>query len=134
MVALVALSGVATAQPDDPEARPPSQFSQAYDTCMDKSGGITNAMLDCSAEEQRRQDARLNQAYKKVMDASGPERKQKLREVERAWIAYRDTSCSLLAEFQGGTVASLAVSDCVLQRTAERAKWLVDLTELAGSE
>ena len=134
VVALLALSSAATSQTADPEVKTPSQFSQAYDTCMDQSGGVTSAMLTCSADELRRQDTRLNQAYQRTLDASRPERKQKLREAERAWIVYRNTSCSLLAEFQGGTMASISVSDCILQLTAERAKWLEELTEMAGAQ
>src|SRR3954453_1975305 len=108
LVTLLAFGSAAMPQTADPEVKTPSPYGPTYDTCMDQSGGVTLAMLNCTADEQRRQDAGLNRAYQRVRDASRPERKQKLREAERAWIADRDTSCSLLAEFQGGTMAALS--------------------------
>src|SRR3954447_5227459 len=134
LVTLLAFGSAAMPQAADPEVKTPSPYGPTYDTCMDQSGGVTLAMLNCTADEQRRQDVRLNQAYQRVRDASRPERKQKLREAERAWIADRDASCSLLAEFQGGTMASLSVSGCFLHRTAERAKWLEELGDMAGEQ
>ena len=44
-----------------------SDLSQAYSACMDKSKGVTSEMLDCISAELTRQDARLNENYKRLM-------------------------------------------------------------------
>ena len=51
-------------------------LSKQFSACMDKSGGVTVDMLDCIGAETKRQDARLNKAYKEVMHQLSPARKK----------------------------------------------------------
>jgi len=104
-------------------------LSNQYSTCMDKSAGITTNMLDCIGTETKRQDSRLNKAYKEVMGQLSPARKKQLLEAQRAWIKYRDANCNFYADPDGGTIATVNSSECFLSTTAARAKELEGLKE-----
>ena len=105
-----------------------ARYSAAYRTCMatgDAARGVTVGLLDCNGLEIDRQDARLNRTYRAVMARLGPRGRTRLRASERAWIGQRDRGCrrtSGLAD--GGTLASVMYSACILDRTIERTLWL----------
>jgi uncharacterized protein YecT (DUF1311 family) len=104
-----------------------SLLSQGYKECMDKSEGVTSNMLDCIGNEINYQDKRLNESYRKVMSTLNPSRTKKLQEAQRAWIKYRDENCNFYADSNGGTMAEVVSSDCVLSSTASRAEELTKL-------
>ncbi len=88
-------------------------------------------MLECKGDELRRQDRLLSEAYIQAMAALNAPQKNLLREAQRAWIAYRDTTCLFMARLgDRGTMASLIDSGCFLQTTAERARWLKQLSDI----
>lgn len=103
--------------------------SAAHSVCMDKSGGVTSAMLDCIATELQRQDARLNKAYKATMAPLSAPRKKQLLAAQRAWLAFRDANCQFYADPEGGSVVTVVVNDCVLSATATRALELENLAD-----
>jgi len=111
-----------------PFAEADSNMTKEYSNCMDKSGGVTAAMLDCTSDEKARQDALLNQNYKTLMAKLSAKRKKTLLEAQRAWLKFRDTNCSFYFDPQGGTAAVLAGNACFLQATADRATELKNLT------
>ena len=106
-----------------------ARFSKQYSDCMDRSQGVTVNMHDCIAAETKRQDDRLNRAYKKLMAQLTPERKKRLKAAQLAWIKFRDENCSFYADPDGGTMAGLAAGDCYLSATASRAKELEDMMQ-----
>jgi uncharacterized protein YecT (DUF1311 family) len=119
----------------DPASGTESLLSKTYSDCMVKSEGVTVNMLDCSADELRRQDALLNESYRKLMASAATPQREQLREAQRAWIKYRDSTCSLMQSFEGGgTLTAVIGSGCVLEETARRAKWLEDLSKCSDSE
>lgn len=103
------------------------QYSVTYDRCMDTSGGVTVAMLDCNAAELKRHDARLNAQYKAALAAHGETPQALLREAQRQWIKYRDANCGFYAQLTGGTMDRLNSSSCMLEATARRADELEGL-------
>jgi uncharacterized protein YecT (DUF1311 family) len=105
-----------------------SDMTQEYLTCMDKSKGVTSEMIDCMSAETARQDARLNENYKRLMSKVSAKRKKTLLEAQRAWIKFRDVNCRFYYDPDGGTAALLAGNGCFLQATADRAKELKNLT------
>ena len=113
---LLGLSHIASAED--------THLTKQYSSCIDKAGGITANMLDCMWAETKRQDARLNQAYKDVMARLSPERKKQLQEAQRAWIKYRDANCRFYADPDGGSIATVNSNDCFMSATASRAKEL----------
>ena len=86
-------------------------------------------MLDCISAELMRQDARLNENYKRLMSKLSAKRKEGLLEAQRAWIKFRDTNCSFYYDPEGGSAAHLAGTDCTLSATADRATELKNLTK-----
>jgi len=98
--------------------------SKQFSVCMDKSGGITMNMIDCMTEENKLQDARLNKAYKSLIAELPPARKTQLLEAQRAWIKFRDANCDFYYDPDGGSMARVSASDCVMRTTTERVREL----------
>jgi len=101
-----------------------SEDSAAFSRCMGASGGVTVAMLDCIADETALQDARLNREYRGTMALLSAGQQTRLRAAQRLWVQYRDANCGFWADPDGGTLAGVAVADCVRMMTAERASEL----------
>ena len=96
-------------------------FSKTYNSCMDKSGGVTTAMLTCIDVEVKSQDARLNTTYKALFAKLNAKRKSELKGVQNTWIKFRDLNCKFYSDPEAGTSASVSAASCVLSMTAERA-------------
>jgi uncharacterized protein YecT (DUF1311 family) len=94
---------------------------------MEKSGGVTMEMLECSDKEDSLQDKRLNEAFQALLKETAPKRKQKLRDAQRAWLVFRKVNCEFYADPDGGTSSLIATASCFLSATANRAKELEDL-------
>lgn len=110
------------------------------DQCMmDTPGGSsTYAMGGCLDAEASYWDARLNAAYgarmseAKTADAEAksegwdaPSQAAALREMQRAWIGFRDARCSYAAAlWSGGTGAGPAAIGCIMLTTGEQAIYL----------
>jgi uncharacterized protein YecT (DUF1311 family) len=108
-------------------ARADAELSKAFSACIDKSGGVTSAMLACADAELKVQDDRLNKAYRELSGELNAKRRRELQEVQRLWIRFRDANCRFYEDPEGGTAATIAASSCVLELTATRAKELEDL-------
>jgi uncharacterized protein YecT (DUF1311 family) len=118
------LGGAALAQDRTVE----DSYSPTYKTCMDAAGGVTMAMRECGNAEYGRLDAELNEAYRKASEALDPEQRKLLRDTQRAWLAYRDSTCSFMSRLgDRGTMAALTDMSCLMSVTAERTQWLRDL-------
>jgi uncharacterized protein YecT (DUF1311 family) len=83
----------------------------------------------CADARQKRVEATLNAAYKRVLSRferpdTESERfseiKTKLIDAQRAWVAFREADCNAaLANFGSGTGGTVVFIDC-MQRHAER--------------
>jgi uncharacterized protein YecT (DUF1311 family) len=89
LLLLMALFAMASAQAFGQEK---DLLSAEYSKCIEQSGGTDPGMLDCMGTEDDRQDKRLNEAYKKLMDALKPERRKELQEAQRLWIKYTEAN------------------------------------------
>ncbi|WP_439526053.1 lysozyme inhibitor LprI family protein [Roseovarius mucosus] len=104
--------------------------------CMTTDGGETTiGMIDCLDAELKLWDGRLNAAYAAKMDAartsdaemasigaSVPSLENSLREMQRAWMAFRDAACLYeQAQWMGGTGGGPATMACHMQETARQA-------------
>ncbi len=81
--ALIAtMSMLARAQDNTPHESDSAEslYSEAYATCMEISGGVTSAMLECSETELRSQDVRLNEAYQAMIATLDPRQVALLKE------------------------------------------------------
>jgi len=104
-------------------------LTKQFSECMDKSNGVTSNMIECFVTESKRQDIRINNAYKELMNQVSPQRKKQLETAQDAWITYRDENCEFYYDPDGGTIARLSANDCFVSATATRAK---ELESLAG--
>lgn len=96
-------------------------LSQTYYDCMEKSGGVTQNMLNCIHAETERQDDRLNAVYKKLMANLRKAQQERLKKAQRLWIQYRDANVEFYGDPEGGTLARVTAASTFLQMTADRA-------------
>lgn len=120
VIALVAFAGSAFAEP---------RYTAAYTPCMERSGGVTSAMIQCIGDEFVLQDRRLNATYKKVLAALPAQRRPALVKAQRAWIAFKQADCGFAYDPDGGSAARIVANDCNLRMTAERADQLDTLLQ-----
>jgi len=66
-----------------PVAAADREMTQEYLTCLEKSNGVTAEMINCILAETRRQDARLNENYKRLISKLATERKNALVEAHQ---------------------------------------------------
>lgn len=118
LMALVALSSAQT------YGQEKDLLSVEYSKCIEQSGGTTPAMIECMGAEAKRQDKRLNDVYKKLMNELKPERKGQLQEAQRIWLKYMEANCAFYFDPDGGTVAQLAANECPVLAKAVRANEL----------
>jgi uncharacterized protein YecT (DUF1311 family) len=104
---------------------------KAFVACMEKSGGVTVNMRDCSEAEGKRLDALLNSTYQSALarlpsDAA----REQLRAQQRRWLETRYDHCDQELEEAGeggphrGTMALLILDDCGLSEDQRRIAWL----------
>lgn len=103
-------------------------FSPTYSKCVDKSGGVTSLMLECDEKEYKVQDAKLNKMYQSAMSKLDPQGKNKLKNVQRIWVQYKEAKCGFYYGLSGGTMDLINSSECTLQETALRAHELENIT------
>lgn len=107
-------------------------------------GNSTAGMIGCAAAERDWWDADLNASYQRLRQGERftdetwtnppgmiprPSGAEALRDVQRAWIVWRDATCRYEElQWWGGTGAALVHVSCNLQLTAEQAltlrRWL----------
>ena len=92
----------------------------SYQTCLDKTDGVTPNMQDCIDAEYEYQDKRLNRVYKSLMDRLDSAERSSLRTEERKWLVNRDKTCVAPTAY-GGQAQELVYGDCRLKTTAKRA-------------
>ena len=112
---MVILGFTQIAQADD------RSLSKQFTACMDKAGGVTTGMVECTAAETKRQDVRLNKAYKNLMNTLSTTRKKELQNTQRLWMKYRDANCNFYYDPNGGSIVRVTSAGCFMDMTAERA-------------
>jgi uncharacterized protein YecT (DUF1311 family) len=112
--------------------------------CMDQpSGETTYGMSFCLDNELQYWDGVLNQNYQQLRAAMQQADRglpshlavqaTTLRDMQRAWIAYRDARCGHEASlWQGGTGSGPAYLNCAMMLTGEQALYLSALLSGEG--
>lgn len=118
IVGLISLGGISLSYAQSPK------LSKQYSSCMEKSGGVSSKMNVCISSEIKSQDARLNKAYQALSKSLNSTRKKQLQEVQRTWIKYRDQNCKFYVDPDGGSLAGINGSLCMMETTAHRANEL----------
>lgn len=102
------------------------EIQQDYNRC----DGNTYQMKVCASYQWVAEDLRLNKIYKEIRaKAKLMGYEQSLLQSQRAWIAYRDSTCALEGQMGagGGTAEGLYILSCKKRITKERADGLAEL-------
>lgn len=120
----------AAAHVDDGKGEEECAFKLVGDPCVEKArDNVGHA--DCFRVERVIWDALLNENYKELMEAIDDKNDQnKLKEMQRAWIAYRDTTCDFYWYKIHGTMSVPMTAACQLRETARRALLLKFMVQL----
>lgn len=92
-------------------------YDEEYQSCDQES---TATIVECLTQLHAKWDARLNAAYKVAMEQLDEARREELRDVQRAWIAYRDADCGFYRSGEG-TIAAIEGNACMFGLTRDRA-------------
>ncbi len=95
------------------------------DPCL-KDAKSTAAMNGCYGSETAVWDDILNETYRRLGKKLDDKQREKLRDMQRAWIASRDKTCAFYWDYYRGTIASPMAAACVNRETARRALLLVE--------
>jgi uncharacterized protein YecT (DUF1311 family) len=82
------------------------------------------AMADCHEIEGAIWDQLLNENYKALLGTLDDTQTGKARAVQRAWIAYRDSTCGFYDDKIRGSMSIVMHAACVTRETARRAMLL----------
>jgi uncharacterized protein YecT (DUF1311 family) len=100
-------------------------FALVSDPCAKRREMQPDASrAECFRAEQAIWDELLNDNFRKLRDGLDDGQKEKLRDMQRAWITYRDTTCQFYYDKIQGTMANTMIAACLARETARRAMLL----------
>jgi len=103
----------------------PKGITNAFYGCIEKAESDNIALAACQSAEKKRQDARLNAAYKSLLSKLRDTSKDNLVHAERAWLELHGTSEAFESSLYGSeTVSSFQVMQNEIFRLCERANTL----------
>ena len=105
-------------------------FELVATPCINKSRGSDHDTADCYDAETAIWDNLLNANFKKLVATLDDDQTEKARAMQRAWIAYRDTTCHFYADKIQGTMANPMIAACTARETARRAVLLAFFSTL----
>ena len=75
----------------------------------------------CWGKEYKAADATLNQVYGQLMRKLDEADKTQLKQVEAAWLKYRDANCEFVGDqYKGGSMRPMIVAMCLADMTGNR--------------
>lgn len=106
---------------DDGEGEAECAFKLVADPCIEKDGSNLGT-ADCYRIEAAIWDGLLNENYKALMgEIDDPKVIEKLKEMQRAWIKYRETTCDFYWHKIQGSMSVPMTAACQLRESARRA-------------
>lgn len=107
-------------------------FNLVAEPCTKKRSGNadTATVADCYRIEGSIWDGLLNDNYKSLLDALDDSQAAKARAMQRAWVAYRDTTCQFYDDKIQGSMAITMHAACVTRESARRAMLLAFFSRL----
>lgn len=116
-----AVRDCAEKHPDDGKGEEECSFKLVADPCIEKNGSNLGT-ADCYRIETVIWDEILNENYKGLLASlDDKEQEKKLKDMQRAWIAYRDTTCDFYWFKIRGSMSVPMTASCQLRETARRA-------------
>ncbi len=96
-------------------------FKLVADPCIGTPGSVPDAVTaDCYRIEGEIWDALLNENYKSLLEGLDSEQAAKARMMQRAWVAYRDTTCGFYDDKIRGSMSNMMHAACHTRETARR--------------
>jgi uncharacterized protein YecT (DUF1311 family) len=109
-------------QDDVDEGERQCLFNLVATPCTKTREGSSNlGTADCYRVEWVIWDNILNENFKNLMGALDNQQNSKLRAMQQAWIAYRDTTCNFYMDKIQGSMAIPMGAACAARETARRA-------------
>src|SRR6185312_15665452 len=106
---------------DDGEGERECAFKLVADPCIEKDGSNLGT-ANCYRLEAVIWDGLLNENYKALMESiDDPKAIEKLKEMQRAWIKYRETTCDFYWHKIQGSMSVPMTAACQLRENARRA-------------
>jgi uncharacterized protein YecT (DUF1311 family) len=99
-------------------------FDLVAQPCIDKGPHNINTEVGCYEIETSIWDGLLNDNYKSLLDTLDSDQTAKAQAMQRAWIAYRDTTCRFYDDKIQGTMSLTMHAACATRETARRAMLL----------
>jgi uncharacterized protein YecT (DUF1311 family) len=100
-------------------------FNLVAEPCTKKpEAASTFGTADCYRVEWVIWDNLLNENFKTLMGSLDEQQNAKLKAMQHAWIAYRDTTCNFYMDKIQGTMAQPMGAACATRETARRAMLL----------
>jgi uncharacterized protein YecT (DUF1311 family) len=100
-------------------------FKLVAEPCIGPLGSASDGkMADCYTIEGAIWDGLLNDNYKKLLATLDDEQTAKARAMQRAWIAYRDSTCQFYDDKIQGSMSIMMHAACNTRETARRAMLL----------
>jgi uncharacterized protein YecT (DUF1311 family) len=97
----------------------------AADACLEKGEDTsTYGMIACHGDEADVWDERLNRDYQALMKTMKSPGKERVRDLERAWMDFRDKKCAYRQMEDEGTVGMIQNIACYKEETARQALFL----------
>jgi uncharacterized protein YecT (DUF1311 family) len=120
---VAAIRNCATKYQDDvDEGERQCLFNLVATPCSKTREGSSNlGTADCYRVEWVIWDNLLNENFKNLMGALDNQQNAKLRAMQQAWIAYRDTTCNFYMDKVQGSMAIPMGAACAARETARRA-------------
>jgi uncharacterized protein YecT (DUF1311 family) len=100
-------------------------FHLVANRCIGDPGAAPDRLLaDCYRIESLIWDGLLNENYKSLLETLDEDQTPKAQAMQRAWIAYRDTTCQFYYDKIHGTMAYMMTAACIARESARRAMLL----------
>ena len=99
-----------------------STFGQGQKKSEPCADAQTQADMNiCWGKEYKAADATLNQVYGQLMRKLDAADQTQLKQVEAAWLKYRDANCEFVADqYKGGTIRPMIEAMCLADTTRNR--------------
>jgi len=98
---------------------------------LDCAKADTQSDMDqCAAQALNKADTELNQTYIDYRNRLNKAQQNQIRDVQLAWIKYRDLSCKYAsASTTGSSAHDMALQTCLAEKTKERTRELKALAD-----
>ncbi len=100
-----------------------SQYTSTFEECLKDSVNPNR----CMETELKYQDKKLNKSYGEARKSIQPFRRKSLKNIQKAWIKYRDEKCNFFYHKESGSGGITDVLECKLNMTMQRTKELKEI-------